>query len=66
VAANVQSDELMSGPVATLGGTITADATNFTLTDPNGRVSNIITSLVDIQSANGVVHVIDTVILPSL
>lgn len=66
VAANVQSDELMSGPVATLGGTITADAMNFTLTDPNDRVSNIITSLVDIQGANGVVHVIDTVILPSL
>jgi len=64
VGANVQSSMLMSGPVTTLGGDITADATNFTLTDVNGRVSNIITSLVDIQAANGVVHVIDKVILP--
>ncbi|MFC0605177.1 fasciclin domain-containing protein [Winogradskyella pulchriflava] len=64
VGANVQSDELSTGTVATIGGNITADTSNFTLTDPNGRVSNIITSLVDIQSMNGVVHVIDRVILP--
>lgn len=65
VGANVQSSMLTSGTVTTLGGDITADATNFTLTDPNGRVSNIITSLVDIQAVNGVVHVIDdNVILP--
>ena len=64
VGANVQSSMLMSGPVTTLGGNITADATNFTLTDPNGRVSNIVTSLVDIQAINGVVHPIDKVILP--
>ena len=64
VAANVQSSELMSGVVTTLGGDITADATAFTLTDPNLRVSNIITTLVDIQASNGVVHAIDKVILP--
>jgi len=65
VGANVQSSMLTSGTVTTLGGDITADATNFTLTDPNDRVSNIITSLVDIQAVNGVVHVIDdNVILP--
>ncbi|MBN2868894.1 MAG: fasciclin domain-containing protein [Flavobacteriaceae bacterium] len=65
VGANVQSSMLTSGTVTTLGGDITADATNFTLTDANGRVSNIITSLVDIQAVNGVVHVIDdNVILP--
>ena len=64
VGANVQSGQLQSGTVTTLGGDITADATAFTLTDPNDRVSNIITSLVDIQSVNGVVHVIDKVILP--
>jgi transforming growth factor-beta-induced protein len=33
------------------------------LMDPNGRVSNIID--VDIEAQNGVVHVIDTVILPN-
>ncbi|MBL7561051.1 fasciclin domain-containing protein [Olleya sp. YSTF-M6] len=64
VAANVQSSMLASGTVATLGGDITADATAFTLTDANDRVSNIITSLVDIQATNGVVHAIDQVILP--
>jgi uncharacterized surface protein with fasciclin (FAS1) repeats len=63
VNANVQSSQLQSGTVATLGGDITADATAFTLTDPNGRLSNIVTSLVDIQAANGVVHVIDKVLL---
>ena len=63
VGANVQSSQLQTGVVSTLGGDITADATAFTLTDPNDRVSNIITALVDIQAANGVVHVIDKVIL---
>jgi uncharacterized surface protein with fasciclin (FAS1) repeats len=63
VGANVQSSGLPNGSVATLGGNITADNTAFTLTDPNDRVSNIITSLVDIQGVNGVVHVIDKVIL---
>ncbi len=63
VGANVQSGQLTSGTVGTLGGDITADATNFTLTDANGRVSNIVVSLVDIQGINGVVHVIDKVIL---
>ncbi|WP_417860741.1 fasciclin domain-containing protein [Winogradskyella sediminis] len=64
VSGNIQSSGLPNGSVATIGGDITADNSAFTLTDPNGRVSNIVTSLVDIQSMNGVVHVIDTVLLP--
>lgn len=64
VNANVQSSGLTSGEVGTLGGAITADATAFTLTDARMRTSNIITSLVDIQGTNGVVHVIDRVLLP--
>ncbi|MCB0398640.1 MAG: fasciclin domain-containing protein [Winogradskyella sp.] len=63
VGANVQSNQLTTGTVTTLGGDITANTSNFTLTDANGRVSNIVTSLVDIQAINGVVHVIDKVIL---
>ncbi|WP_405569593.1 fasciclin domain-containing protein [Winogradskyella sp. Asnod2-B02-A] len=63
VSGNIQSSGLPNGTVSTLGGDITADNTAFTLTDANGRVSNIIVSLVDIQSMNGVVHVIDKVIL---
>lgn len=61
VDANVQSSGLPNGTVTTLGGDITADNTNFTLTNSNGT-SNIITTLVDIQATNGVVHVIDRVI----
>jgi uncharacterized surface protein with fasciclin (FAS1) repeats len=61
VNANVQSSGLESGVVSTLGGDITADATTFTLTDESGT-SNIVTTLVDIQGANGVVHVIDRVL----
>ena len=64
VGANVTSSQLSSGTVSTLGGNVTVNATNFTITDPNNRVSGIITSLVDIQAINGVVHAIDKVILP--
>ncbi|WP_458627325.1 fasciclin domain-containing protein [Winogradskyella sp. PC D3.3] len=64
VSGNIQSSGLPNGAVMTLGGEIMADNTAFTLTDPNNRSSNIVTSLVDIQSINGVVHVIDTVLLP--
>lgn len=60
--ANVRAEDLVSGTVTTLGGDITIDANNATITDPNGRVSNII--VVNVQAANGVVHAIDKVILP--
>lgn len=66
VAVNVTSAQLPNGTVTTLGGPLTADNTAFTLTDLNERVSNIVTTLVDIQAVNGVVHVIDKVILPQL
>tara|TARA_R110002049_G_scaffold308939_1_gene515045 strand:- start:38463 stop:39440 length:978 start_codon:yes stop_codon:yes gene_type:complete len=65
VSGNVQSSQLSSGTVTTLGGSITANATTFTLTDANNRMSNIVTTLVDIQGTNGVVHVIDKVLLPA-
>lgn len=64
VSGNIRSTDLTSGTVGTLGGNVTLNATNLTITDPNGRVSNIIPSLVDIQANNGVVHAIDTVLLP--
>ncbi len=60
-AASDLSDNLQ---LETLGGTITANVTGgATLTDGNNRVSNIIA--VDIQADNGVIHVIDKVILPN-
>lgn len=62
--ANVLSSSLMDNmTVTTLGGNITANVTGgATLTDANDRVSNIIA--VDVQAANGIIHVIDKVILP--
>ncbi|WP_233244069.1 fasciclin domain-containing protein [Tamlana fucoidanivorans] len=62
VLASGLSDNLT---VTTLGGDITANVTGgATLTDSNGRVSNIIVT--DVQAANGVIHVIDKVVLPKL
>ncbi len=65
-AANVRAEDLTDDmTVGTLGGDITANVTGgATLTDANGRVSNIIK--VNVQAANGVIHVIDKVVLPEL
>jgi transforming growth factor-beta-induced protein len=62
--ANVRQADLMDGTVNTLGADVTVDAAAGTLTDPNGRVSTI--AVFDVQAANGVVHAIDTVLLPQL
>jgi len=63
---NVRSSDLTDNfIVPTLGGNITANVTGgATLTDANNRVSNIIA--VDVQASNGVIHVIDKVVLPPL
>jgi len=65
-AANVRSTDLTDNmTVGTLGGNITANITGgATLTDANNRISKIIA--VDVQASNGVIHVIDKVILPNL
>lgn len=64
--ANVRSTALTNNmTVTTLGGNITANVTGGAkLTDANGRISNIVA--VDVQASNGVIHVIDKVILPNL
>jgi len=64
--ANVRSSSLMDNmTVGTLGGNITANITGgATLTDANGRISNIVA--VDVQAVNGIIHAIDKVILPDL
>ncbi|MGV6845452.1 MAG: fasciclin domain-containing protein [Lutibacter sp.] len=64
--ANVRSTGLTDNlTVTTLGGDITANVTGgATLTDANNRVSNIVA--VDVQANNGVIHVIDKVVLPNL
>src|SRR5690606_32494743 len=64
--ANVQASGLSNNlTISTLGGNITANVTGgATLTDANNRVSNI--TFTNVQAANGVIHVINKVILPPL
>ena len=61
--ANVLSDAIPSGPITTFEtGTFTIAGT--TITDEAARQTNIVA--VDVQAANGVIHVISNVILPNL
>jgi transforming growth factor-beta-induced protein len=64
--ANVRSGDLSDGmPVTTFeGGTFTVNVSGsaVTITDERGRTSNVV--LTDVQARNGVIHVIDTVLLP--
>lgn len=62
--SNVGSSGLTDNmTISTLGGDITANVTGgASLTDSNGRVSMI--TLTDIQTNNGIIHIIDKVILP--
>ncbi|WP_445717530.1 fasciclin domain-containing protein [Flavobacterium sp.] len=61
--ANVLSNAIPSGPITTFEtGTFTITGT--TITDEAMRQTNIVA--VDVQAANGVIHVINNVILPEL
>ena len=64
--ANVLSSQLTDAmEISTLGGTITADLSDGAkLVDQNGRESEIVAF--DVQSVNGIIHVINRVILPNL
>ena len=61
--ANVLSSDIPTGPITTFeSGTFTISGT--TITDEASRQTNIVA--VDVQATNGVIHVIDNVILPNL
>ena len=62
--ANVRAADLTDGDVSTLEDDITINASDATITDQNGREISIIVT--DVQTANGVIHAVDQVILPSL
>lgn len=65
VPATVYSTNLIAGDQEVTsygGGTFTVNGTNFTITDANGRVAQI--GPADLMATNGVIHTIDTVILP--
>lgn len=75
VQADAMSDAIMgmisddggNHPVETIGGCILQaqmDGDNITLTDENGNVATV--TIADVDQSNGVIHVIDTVLLPKM
>jgi len=65
----VYSSDLPAGPltVTTLSGdNFVIDASKLKITDFNNRHANLVPSLLNIQGTNGVIHVIDRVLLPKL
>jgi len=64
VGARVFSTDLTSGAVPTLNGNVTINTSNLTITDGQGEASNLVTSLLNVHGINGVIHVIDRVLLP--
>lgn len=59
------STDLQSGVATTLNGNITIDASAGTITDGSGAVANL-TPPLDVLATNGVIHVIDKVLIPIL
>ncbi|SDB30704.1 fasciclin domain-containing protein [Bauldia litoralis] len=75
VAADAMSDAIMgmikddngAHTVETLGGcklNAKMDGEKITLTDENGNVATV--TIADVKQSNGVIHVIDTVLLPKM
>lgn len=60
-------DDKGSHPVKTVGGcvwTAKYEGSKLTLTDENGTVANV--TIADVKQSNGVIHVIDKVLLPKM
>ncbi|WP_223034235.1 fasciclin domain-containing protein [Hanstruepera marina] len=64
VEGRVYSSDLMSGPVTNLNGVFDLDVETLTITDNNDRETGLVSDLLNVQATNGVVHVIDRVLLP--
>jgi uncharacterized surface protein with fasciclin (FAS1) repeats len=75
VAANAMSDAIMkmvdddngAHPVSTVGGcefTAMYDGDRIMIKDGQGNVANV--TIADVKQSNGVIHVIDTVLLPAM
>ncbi|MCC6726219.1 MAG: fasciclin domain-containing protein, partial [Saprospiraceae bacterium] len=68
VAGNVVAGDLTDGmSVKTVNGenfTVTISGSNVTITDAGGNVAKVV--LTDVQATNGVIHVLDKVILPAV
>lgn len=75
VAANAMSDAIMgmvdddggTHPVETVGPctlSVTYEGDNIMIEDENGTVANV--TIADVKQSNGVIHVIDAVLLPAM
>ena len=75
VAANAMSDAIAKmiaedkgdHPVKTVGGCVLQakmKGSEITLTDENGNVATV--TIADVKQSNGVIHVVDTVLLPKM
>jgi uncharacterized surface protein with fasciclin (FAS1) repeats len=65
--AKMIADDGGAHPIKTVaGGTITAkmNGDKITITDENGNVATV--TIADVKQSNGVIHVIDTVLLPKM
>lgn len=61
----VYSSDLSTGAVTTLNGTFNINVSTLKITDSKGREAGLVPTLLNVQATNGVIHVIDRVILPA-
>jgi transforming growth factor-beta-induced protein len=70
VNGRVYSSDLPAKPLTVIplfsSQSFSIDASMLQITDARGRKSGLVPSLLDVQATNGVIHVIDKVILPKL
>lgn len=66
VGARVFSTDLASGSVGTLNQNLTVNVSNLTITDAikSNPSANLVTTLLNIHATNGVIHVVDKVLIP--
>lgn len=67
VGSRVFSSDLSTGSVTTLNQNVTINVSNLTITDAAGSTpaSKLVTSLLNVHATNGVIHVIDKVLIPN-
>lgn len=65
VNGRVYSSDLSTGEVPTLNGTFNVNVSTLKITDAKGREAGLVPSSLNVQATNGVIHVIDRVILPA-